>query len=103
MRSLLRGILYGESSGLSNYRLYIGLGNISLIRLTFSSPPPHTLPSTFVLNGIITIDQMNITTYRLQILRKGKASLKGLSHEIDFKNFDKNLQNLAYLRDAAGF
>ncbi len=30
-------------------------------------------------------------------------SIKGLSHEIDFKNFDKNLQNLAYLRDAAGF
>jgi hypothetical protein len=30
-------------------------------------------------------------------------SLKGLSHEIDFKNFDKNLQNLSYLRDAAGF
>jgi hypothetical protein len=29
--------------------------------------------------------------------------LKGLSHEIDFKNFDKNLRNLAYLRDAAGF
>jgi hypothetical protein len=23
------------------------------------------------------------------------ASLKGLSHEIDFKNFDKNLQNWA--------
>jgi hypothetical protein len=22
-------------------------------------------------------------------------SLKGLSHEIDFKNFDKNLQNLS--------
>jgi hypothetical protein len=29
--------------------------------------------------------------------------LKGLSHEIYFKNFDKNLHNLAYLRDAAGF
>jgi hypothetical protein len=29
--------------------------------------------------------------------------LKGLSHEIDFKNFDKNLQNLTKLRDAAGF
>ena len=29
--------------------------------------------------------------------------LKGLSHEIDFKNFDKNLQHLAKLRDAAGF
>jgi hypothetical protein len=24
-----------------------------------------------------------------------EAILKGLSHEIDFKNFDKNLQNLA--------
>ena len=43
MRSLLRGILYGESSGLSNYRLYIGLGNISLIRLTFSSPTLYPL------------------------------------------------------------
>jgi hypothetical protein len=31
------------------------------------------------------------------------VGLKGLSHEIDFKSFDKNLQNLAYLRDAAGF
>ncbi len=33
----------------------------------------------------------------------GSTYLKGLSHEIDFKNFDKNLQNLAELRDAAGF
>jgi hypothetical protein len=30
-------------------------------------------------------------------------SLKGLSHEIDFKNFDKKLHNLALLRVAAGF
>ncbi len=29
--------------------------------------------------------------------------LKGLSHEIDFKNFEKNLQHLAKLRDVAGF
>jgi hypothetical protein len=29
--------------------------------------------------------------------------LKGLSHEIDFKKFDKNVQNLAQLSDAAGF
>ncbi len=29
--------------------------------------------------------------------------LKGLSHEKDFKTFDKNLLNLAELRDAAGF
>jgi hypothetical protein len=26
---------------------------------------------------------------------QGETLLKGLSHEIDFKNFDKNLQNLA--------
>jgi hypothetical protein len=38
----------------------------------------------------------------VNILTRG-CSLKGLSHEIDFKNFDKNVQNLAYLRDAAGF
>jgi hypothetical protein len=30
-------------------------------------------------------------------------SLKGVSHEIDFKNFNKNIQNLASLRDTAGF
>ncbi len=29
--------------------------------------------------------------------------LKGLSNEIDFENIDKNVQNLALLRDAAGF
>jgi hypothetical protein len=31
------------------------------------------------------------------------STLKGLSHEIDFKNVDSNLQNLALLRDASGF
>ncbi len=38
--------------------------------------------------------------------RKEKSQekkLKGLSHEIDLKNFDQNLQNLAKLRAAAGF
>ncbi len=29
--------------------------------------------------------------------------LKGLSHEIDFKNVDENGQNLALLRAAAGY
>jgi len=29
--------------------------------------------------------------------------LKGLSHEIDQKNVDLNLKNLAQLRDATGF
>jgi hypothetical protein len=37
------------------------------------------------------------------VIKNNVLSLKGLSHEIDFKNFDKNLQNLAKLRDAAGF
>jgi hypothetical protein len=36
-------------------------------------------------------------------MRVFEEYLNGLSHEIDFKNFDKKLQNLAYLRDAAGF
>ncbi len=35
-------------------------------------------------------------------LYKKFICLKGLSHEIDFKNFDQTLRNLAYLRDAAG-
>jgi hypothetical protein len=34
---------------------------------------------------------------------RASVLLKGLSQEIDFKNFDKNLQNLAYLWDAACF
>ncbi len=29
--------------------------------------------------------------------------LKGLSYEIDFKNVDKNLQILGFIRAAAGF
>ena len=42
--------------------------------------------------------------YSSRVIIRGQiCQLKGLSHEIDFKNFDKNLQNLAYLRDAAGF
>jgi hypothetical protein len=36
------------------------------------------------------------TPFLISILpRLIKASLKGLSHEIDFKNFDKKLHNLA--------
>ncbi len=34
---------------------------------------------------------------------KGTVNLKGLSHEIDFKNVDGNGQILALLRAAAGF
>jgi hypothetical protein len=36
-------------------------------------------------------------------LMVAKYNLKELSHEIDFKKIDKNLQNLALLKDAAGF
>jgi hypothetical protein len=35
------------------------------------------------------------TLEKLTNKREGNYTLKGLSHEIDFKNFDKNLQNLA--------
>jgi hypothetical protein len=31
----------------------------------------------------------------LSKIYRNNVPLKGLSHEIDFKNFDKNLQNLA--------
>ncbi len=33
----------------------------------------------------------------------GTLWLKGLSHEIDFENFDENLQILALIRAVAGF
>jgi hypothetical protein len=36
------------------------------------------------------------------ILLNAGLDLKGLSHEIDFKNFVQNLKNLAELRDATG-
>jgi hypothetical protein len=42
----------------------------------------------FFVNNIFTLPAMN---------------LKGLSHEIDFKNVDENGQILALLRAAAGF
>jgi hypothetical protein len=32
-----------------------------------------------------------------------EKDLKGLLYEIDFENVDKNLQNLALIRAAAGF
>jgi hypothetical protein len=35
--------------------------------------------------------------------RERKKNLKGLSHEIDFKNVDENGQILALTRAAAGF
>ncbi len=40
-------------------------------------------------------------SHKERILRKLEG-LKGQSHEIDFKYFDKNLQNLVQVRDAAG-
>jgi hypothetical protein len=33
--------------------------------------------------------------FQFLIYEEIRKYLKGLSHEIDFKNFDKNLQNLA--------
>jgi hypothetical protein len=43
----------------------------------------------------LCIDNQASTCWRLWIKNAPNGSnLKGLSHEIDFKNFDKNLQNL---------
>jgi hypothetical protein len=40
---------------------------------------------------------------QLPLLSQRKLALKGLSHEIDFKNVDENGQILALIRAAAGF
>ncbi len=34
-----------------------------------------------------------IVSFRRNVAESKTMSLQGLSHEIDFKNFDKNLQN----------
>jgi hypothetical protein len=61
---------------------------------------PASDPSIIKQNSKKNLDSYYFVTLFFLSL---KNDLKGLSHEIDFKNFDKNLQNLAYLRDAAGF
>ncbi len=55
------------------------------------------------LMGIISKELSKQWNATLNKMKYPAEALKGLSHEIDFKNFDKNLQNLAKLRDAAGF
>ncbi len=46
---------------------------------------------------------MNLKVFRHILVSLKKQALKGLSHEIDFRNVDKNGQILALLRAAAGF
>jgi hypothetical protein len=41
----------------------------------------------------VRVSQVNKLQNTIFVLKP--STLKGLSHEIDFKNFDKNLQNLA--------
>jgi hypothetical protein len=45
---------------------------------------------------------LQIIPYKFSFVQKNLPR-KGLSHEIDLKNVDKNLQNLAEVRDVAGF
>jgi hypothetical protein len=52
---------------------------------------------------ILRFSAKNIQKMRTAALGMAIFGLKGLSHEIDFKNFDKNLQNLAYLRGSDDF
>jgi|LakMenEpi03Aug12_release.lakeMendotaPanAssembly.Ray.scaffolds.fasta_scaffold4740191_1 hypothetical protein len=39
----------------------------------------------------------------VSVFTEASRNLKGLSHEIDFKNVDENRQILALIRAAAGF
>jgi hypothetical protein len=46
--------------------------------------------------GVLLSQPPNSNPYQPNSKQCGNITcLKGLSHEIDFKNFDKNLQNLA--------
>ncbi len=51
---------------------------------------------------LMTLSIAMLLGHSVDIFYSG-VNLKGLSHEIDFKHFDKNLQNLALVSDAAGF
>ncbi len=65
----------------------------------FKGPPPRTLRDTSMITpGRHSRKQSAQHPSIFAILY-----LKGLSHEIDFKKFDENVQNLAQVRDAAGF
>ncbi len=44
-----------------------------------------------------------VLAHRQFMVKSNYTLLKGLSHEIDFKNVDENGQILALLRAAAGF
>jgi hypothetical protein len=57
-----------------------------------------TLQHQFTAIEVIFLYSLNVINY-LHIF----SNLKGLSHEIDFKNVDENGQILALLRAAAGF
>jgi hypothetical protein len=56
--------------------------------------------SGFCLSGHSLILKKNKATEKKP---NSKCTLKGLSHEIDFKNVDENGQILALTRAAAGF
>ncbi len=78
------------------------------IFLQTSSLPMQTLRfekqifDNYPLKSITKTDIRRLRAVFMMV-KAGNLHLKGLSHEIDFKTFDKNLQNLAELRDAAGF
>jgi hypothetical protein len=73
-------------------------------------PPLKLSLSSLCVSGILTQPAYPIADAKGEgeksILPKGPPpglSLKGLSHEIDFKNVDENGQILALLRATAGF
>ncbi len=61
--------------------------------ITNISHLPDAPPFSF---GTIKVNRCSSKKYTTtQYIDNAPLYLKGLSHEIDFKNFDKNLQNLA--------
>jgi len=63
----------------------------------------HCIVYTDIL--IVTVIRENTVSFHFDIamcMCIVHTALKGLSHEIDFKNFDQTLKNLPKLRDAAG-
>jgi hypothetical protein len=89
--------------GLSpNFRIHISLSDLYIPRIG----PPIFLqqnrqelglrPRSFIYGNICF-------EFSVYCLCSVTASLKGLSHEIDFKNVDENGQILALIRAAAGF
>ncbi len=73
-----------------SYKLVAGTGYLSILSgIVFFI---YIFKLNFYNNSYCNTENARLLAALLTCL---KGALKGLSHEIDFKKFDKNLQNLA--------